>query len=639
MDLDKGWLSLADAVGRLVARGVQEAKAKADICTAIAEKRLRVRVHADDGNDSERQPAIHEFADVDIPIELNLNRLDWAHSRPAALYPWRTRSTESVDEWQAPDVTLIEASVEDFVVELCNDISSVRLPDSHGIADSPLTSPDRVRDLQELARAEWWPCQATADAIGGLAGRETISLFEAVSIMALDAYAEPSDGGKREYALRQQAGRALCDAASSSDVVLRGSRSGQGTELKAIEEEYFEIPRCLASDLNSVERDRERGNVRSSRTEKFRSSLEDDEPALGNTKALGGERFDVEVDVGSFLRWLGHEILVERERQVRRRRSQRLFEDPFWSIETALCWIAFRDSDCLETRNDETETLFRRPKRGRRINRMVESQPEIRLLSALRDGKLEALEGGRALPKHYWANCIPKAGGLSLASRSVRFARAGVLRVFPETRRPPEDVRNCRQAKIERIVERMRRTRRWISCAETADWCAGGVFQTKEHGSRRSRIFDRLGATLAAGGFISDGRSQLHFLSPDTSVVRLFCEPVDRTVSADGFRAISVPSYFERCWLPNETCRRWFKRQKFDWPYHFAKRPPAPKDRLTTTMEAPEAKIQRKRGRPSLMKPYSEQFERTLRSRPLCKTQTKEANKLVAYVIAFDGIV
>jgi hypothetical protein len=629
MDLDFGWLSLADAVGRLVAPGVQEAKAEADICDAIAEKRLRLRVYTGDGNDGRLQPTVHEFADVDIPVELNLNRLDWAHSRPAVLHPWRIRSTESVDEWQARDVILIEASVEDFVVELCDDVSSVRLSDNHWVGSHPLSSAGRVRDLQEFARAKWWPCQAAADALRNLTGRETISLSEAISIMALDSHAESSAGGKREYALRRQAGRTLCDAAWLSKVVLSGSRSSQETEVKQIPEDYFEIPRCLASSPNSVERDHERSNAPSSRIDQIRSSFGDDEPMLGGSEALGGLRFNVEVDVGSFLGWLNHEISVERERQLRRRRSQRLFEYPFWSIETALCWIAFRDADCLETRKDETEKLLRCPERGaRRANRMVESQPEIRLLGALRDRKLKALEGVRALPKHFWANCVPKAGGLSLASQSLRLAREEMLRTFPaKTRCSAADGQNNPQPTIGEIVEWMRRTRRWISCAEIADWCAGGVAHTRDFKSRRSHTFDRLRANFAAGAFHLAGRSQLRLLSPDTSVVRLFCEPVDRTVDADGFRDTSVPNYFERCWLPNETCRRWFKQQELDWPDHFEKKPRAANNQLTA-VQAPEAEIQRKRGRPSLVEPYAEEFERILQSQALRKTQKEEVNGL-----------
>jgi hypothetical protein len=360
--------------------------------------------------------------------------------------------------------------------------------------------------------------------VSNLSGRETISLFEAVSTMALDSQAESSDGGKRECALRQQAGRALCDAAWLSKVVLRGSRTAQGTEVKPIPEDYFEIPRCLASIPNSVERDHERSNAPWSRIDKIRSSLSDDDLTFGGSEVLDGTRFDIEVDVGSFLRWLNHEISVERERQLRRRRSQRLFEYPFWSIETALCWIAFRDSDCLETRRDETEKLLRWPGPGaRRTNRMVESQPEIRLLGALRDGKLKALEGVRGLPKAYWANCVPKAGGLSLASQSVRLAGDGILRIFPWTRRSHADVRSCRQAKIDRVVEWMRTTHSWISCAEIADWCAGGAAQTSDFKRHRSHTFDRLRANFAAGAFHSASRSTLRLLSPDTSVVRLFC--------------------------------------------------------------------------------------------------------------------
>jgi hypothetical protein len=175
MDVESSWLPLADAVGRLLARDVSEVKAKVDICAAIAVLRLRVRVHARDGAGP---PTIYVINDVEIPSEVNPTRLDWARSRPAELYPWRT---VSVDGWQARNIVLIEVSIEDFAVELCDDISSIKLPDTE--LPTPLGSLEVIEELQELALAAWSPSQATADSLGRFGGRETMSLSEAVSTM------------------------------------------------------------------------------------------------------------------------------------------------------------------------------------------------------------------------------------------------------------------------------------------------------------------------------------------------------------------------------------------------------------------------------------------------------------------------
>ena len=630
-EFDSSWLPLAEAVERLVARGVQEPKAKVDICDAIAEMRLRVRVHANHREDGGRHPTVHETNDVEIPIGLNPQRLDWAQSRPAGLYPWRARSAQSADGWQDRRIALVEVSVEDFVVELRDDISSVRLPDCRGVMDHPPISADRIRDLRELAQAEWLPCQATVDALAGLAGRETISLSQAVSIMAFGSQVEPSEGDKLENdALKQQAGRALCVAAGPYEVMMRGSRNSPGNDLEPIPEMLFSAARCLGDHPNSLERDYERGDTPSSGSEQprrdRRSKLDGGDD--GRAQRIEAKWFNVEVDVASFLEWLEFSIYSEQERQLHRCRSRRLFDYPFWSIETALCWIAFRDSNYLDTR----ERLPRWARRRKRhSDKQVELQPEIRLLRALRDGKLKAREGVRVLSKGYWANCAPTPGGVSPASRSLRLAREDVLRTFPEKMRCLRaDVRTCRQAKIDRIVERMRRTRKWVSCGEIADWCARGAAQASDHKSRRSRTFNRLSATFAAGGFRSGGRSQLRLLSPDTSVVRLSFKPVDRTVYAEGFRAASVsgPDYLERCWLPNEMCRRWFEQQRLHWPAHFDRTPTVPKEQ-PKTVQSPEPETRRKRGRPLRIESYVEEFERSLASRPLSKTLQEEANKLM----------
>ena len=100
MDLDSNWLPLADAVRRVVAQGVEEALAKVIICDAIAEKRLRLKAHTDGSDGRAAPPAVYGLNDVDIPGELNPNRLDWVRSRPGALYPWRTRSPLSADPWE-----------------------------------------------------------------------------------------------------------------------------------------------------------------------------------------------------------------------------------------------------------------------------------------------------------------------------------------------------------------------------------------------------------------------------------------------------------------------------------------------------------------------------------------------------------
>jgi hypothetical protein len=84
--LDSGWLLLGDAVDRLsAAHNVREDQAKLDICAAIAELKLRIRVHVGDGH--ARQ--IAEINDIEIPDKLTPDRIEWALSRPARSCPER----------------------------------------------------------------------------------------------------------------------------------------------------------------------------------------------------------------------------------------------------------------------------------------------------------------------------------------------------------------------------------------------------------------------------------------------------------------------------------------------------------------------------------------------------------------------
>jgi hypothetical protein len=247
-----------------------------------------------------------------------------------------------------------------------------------------------------------------------------------------------------------------------------------------------------------------------------RSSLPDDDPDWS------GGVFNVEVEVGSFLKWLDREIAGERERQSRWRRSRRLFDYPFWSIETTLCWIA-----------DEE----------------LESEPESKLLNALTDGRLKAREEDRVVPQSYWATRASMAEGLGHAPWLLRVAREDILRAFPEETRSHEEVRACRQIKVDRIVERMRRTRKWINCGEIAEWCTAGAVKPLDRKTRRASTLDRL-----------SGRSELRLLSSDSSVVRLSVAPEPQSVDLFAEKSVSVPNYLEDCWLPNEMCRNFNSR-------------------------------------------------------------------------------
>jgi hypothetical protein len=78
---------LPDALWRVVASGVAVSEAKIEICQAVADGKIRIRVMV-----SEREPNVGgrllEIGDVEIPPRLVPNDFDWANSRPSR--PWMT---------------------------------------------------------------------------------------------------------------------------------------------------------------------------------------------------------------------------------------------------------------------------------------------------------------------------------------------------------------------------------------------------------------------------------------------------------------------------------------------------------------------------------------------------------------------
>ena len=613
--LDSVWLSLTDAVACLTTRDVRADRAKLVICEAIVSLRLRIRVHVSEHNETK----IFETNDIEIPDHLSPAHVDWAVSRPAPLYPWKIQSS---DGWQVRRVTLVEARVEDFTTELIKDISSIELPSRSGIPADFGSDTGRLQSARELAQAEWAPCHGTVDALSRLIGNEaaTISLSQALSIMAFGLLEDPPGRDEIEVvALKQQVARALCNAAHMDDVTMYGSHLSANGRVEPIFFAAFNFARFVGDVPNSLLRNHE------SRASSYRR-ITQSAPSRGGTtndpnQLWDGDWFNVEVDVDALVGWLQTAIDDERKKQLGRKLSRRLFEYPSWSIETALCWIAIRDARRL-TENLVGQTRPSRPD----VN--VESQPEIRLLRALKDGRMKAQDAGRVLLSSHWTNSIATVGDLSAASASVRLAREEVLRIFPETRVPSyRDVRARRQARIDRVVHRMRVTRQWIGCAEIADWLTRHLAKPAGH---RSTVFGRLEKTFALGGFLSGRKSQLCLVRSDTSVIRLICTPVDRTVDAEGFRPASVSHFLEDCWLPNEMCRAWFKQQKLEWPPLFE---------MTNLQAGPgaeteppvENEIQSRVGRPPLIQHYAKEFERVLAEGSLSHRLQQEADKLEAW--------
>jgi len=74
------WESLSSAVTRIKASGVEEGQAREDLCHAIADRKVAVRVTL------VKSKQIFLGGNVRPPAHLKPNDLDWEHSRPSA--PW-----------------------------------------------------------------------------------------------------------------------------------------------------------------------------------------------------------------------------------------------------------------------------------------------------------------------------------------------------------------------------------------------------------------------------------------------------------------------------------------------------------------------------------------------------------------------
>jgi hypothetical protein len=105
------WLPLAEALQRVIAMGVREEGAKIDLCRAVADRKIGVRVRiAATGK-------IFSDGNVGIPPHLNAGDLDWTTSRPLKQWSIGPRIGEHyvwLDGWTNYTLDLIELSTVDL---------------------------------------------------------------------------------------------------------------------------------------------------------------------------------------------------------------------------------------------------------------------------------------------------------------------------------------------------------------------------------------------------------------------------------------------------------------------------------------------------------------------------------------------
>ena len=115
------WEPLAASLTRVTAAGSSELQAKIDICNAIADEEIRVRLLVDKSATSLRGEIL-SGGQIAVSPWLTPDDFDWVCSRPHK--PWRTgptgpQSIEALWGWEPRPIALIELATADVASCLC----------------------------------------------------------------------------------------------------------------------------------------------------------------------------------------------------------------------------------------------------------------------------------------------------------------------------------------------------------------------------------------------------------------------------------------------------------------------------------------------------------------------------------------
>jgi hypothetical protein len=117
------WEPLADALKRVTATGASEDEAKPDLCRAVADRKIRVRVRIA-ASDHARGGQVFCGGNFRVPVHLAPGDFDWIQSCP--LSPWligprwgEQREPAWARGWENRPLDLIELSTVDVSKVLC----------------------------------------------------------------------------------------------------------------------------------------------------------------------------------------------------------------------------------------------------------------------------------------------------------------------------------------------------------------------------------------------------------------------------------------------------------------------------------------------------------------------------------------
>ena len=109
------WEPLAKALTRVKAFGGNEQQAKADICNAVADRKIAIRVVIDESHRLDGGKAF-SGGNVGVPPRLDPADFDWARSRPFkpwSIGPMPGQHYNWLSGWEDRPISLIELSTAD----------------------------------------------------------------------------------------------------------------------------------------------------------------------------------------------------------------------------------------------------------------------------------------------------------------------------------------------------------------------------------------------------------------------------------------------------------------------------------------------------------------------------------------------
>jgi hypothetical protein len=120
------------------------------------------------------------------------------------------------------------------------------------------------------------------------------------------------------------------------------------------------------------------------------------------------------------------------------------------------------------------------------------------------------------------------------------------------------------ERRIERWMERMRRSREWISFADIADWCAREKGSIRADDNLKAGAYRALGESVMSGEFEERGRSRVVY----QAALLVPSHPVRIRMTRELYEACPEPKRdnLAWCWVPRDLACRWLEGKRVALP-------------------------------------------------------------------------